>query len=307
MDLIKNLGISYRAGYLVQGNQIERCNTSTSLNVKNTELQVRTDGKDSDISRILKAYKGNLVFHLPSVNPDLSNLDLVNNMVKELVHNNIKMVTINASNLSLELFEWSTLDEQKKYFLNIVTAIATIAANKIQVAVQNMKVEDEEKMFGSAVSQVTDIIVYARRLLIKDFGFNEEEAEKAIGICFNVNNIDKNSDTENLTNWLEIFGSYIKVIKLTNMDDLNQILKLLEEKEYDVPIFLETRSDLDEIKEEYTKFENSVVEYLKEKGISVEVKAKKEKNNKGFSNIIILTMISLTIAIVALMFIIKLR
>ena len=37
MDLIKNLGISYRAGYLVQGNQIERCNTSTSLNVLNTE------------------------------------------------------------------------------------------------------------------------------------------------------------------------------------------------------------------------------------------------------------------------------
>ena len=305
MDLIKNLGISYRAGYLVQGNQIERCNTSTSLNVLNTELQVRTDGKDSDIDKILKSYKGNLVFHLPSINPDLSNIDLVNNMAKELVKNNIKMVTINASNLSLDLFEWSTLDEQKKYFLNIVTALATIAANKIEVAIQNLKANDDEKMFGSNMSQITDTIVYSRRLLVKDFGFSEEEAEKYVGLCFNTNNIDKYNEKDSLLNWFEVFGNYIKLIKVTSLDDLNSVLEIVEDKNYDVPIFLETKSDLDDIKEEYQKFEETVIEYLNKKGIDVSKEV--IKDNKGFSNIIIFTMIVLTIVIVALMFIIKLR
>lgn len=304
MDLIKNLGISYRAGYLVQGNQIERCNTSTSLNVLNTELQVRTDGKDSDIDKILKSYKGNLVFHLPSINPDLSNIDLVNNMAKQLAHNNIKVVTINASNLSLDLFEWSTLDEQKKYFLNIVTAIATIASNKIEVAIQNLK-SDDEKMFGSNMNQITDIIVYSRRLLIKDFGFNEEESQKYIGLCLNVNNIELNNKTETLFNWFEIFGSYIKLIKVTDLDVLSTILNIIDSKQYDIPIFMETRSDLDDIKNEYNEFEKVVIDYLNKNNI--EIPKNKIKNNKGYSNILIYTMIVLTILIVALMFIVKLR
>ena len=40
MDLTKKLGISYKASYLVQGNQIERCNLSKSLGVTNTELML---------------------------------------------------------------------------------------------------------------------------------------------------------------------------------------------------------------------------------------------------------------------------
>ena len=54
MDLINQIGISYKANYLVQGNQLERCKTSTKLQAYNTELQMRSDGKDFDITSILK-------------------------------------------------------------------------------------------------------------------------------------------------------------------------------------------------------------------------------------------------------------
>ena len=145
MGLMDKLGISYKANYLVQGNQIERCNVSKKLGVLNTELMLRTDGKDSNIDNILKNYKGNIVFHLPAVNINLSNLDVVNDAVKKLKSHNVKLITIDASNLSLDLFDWSTLDEQKLYFLNMVTALATIASNKIEIAIQNLKPNDSKK------------------------------------------------------------------------------------------------------------------------------------------------------------------
>ena len=151
---LENVGISYNASYLLQGNQIERCKKSIDLNVKVTELLLRTDKKDCDIDNIKKVYKGKVLFHVPAINPDLANLKSVNELVRTLSGNGIKMITINASNLSLDLFEWSTLEEQKKYFLNIVTAIATLASNKIEVAIDNLKHNESNTMFGSDIAQV---------------------------------------------------------------------------------------------------------------------------------------------------------
>ena len=306
MNILDNLGISYKAGYLIQGNQIERCNISNNLNVRNTELMMRTDGKDSNIEKILKNYKGNIVFHVPAINPDLSNLDTVNNLVRDLKKHNIKLVTIDASNLSSDLFEWSTLEEQKKYFLNIVTAIATLASNKIEVAVQNLKQNDPESKFGSSMGQITDIIIYARRLLDKDFGLTKEESEKYVGISLNIDNIDFNNDNNSIINYFEVFGNYIKCIKIRKKDNLKEVIDFLKEKQLDIPLFMQTKSDLDEIKNEYTDFENEVLSYLGEEK-PVRNKEKKNTNNKGFSNILIATMIILTIVIVILMFIVKLR
>ena len=307
MDLINNLGISYKAGYLVQGNQLERCNVSTSLNVLNTELKVRTDGKDSDIESIIKNYKGNLVFNLPSINPDLSNLDAVNALVRKMKENDIKMVTINASNLSLDLFEWSTLEEQKKYFLNIVTSIATIASNKIEVAIENLKPNDVESMFGSTMSQITDIIVYSRRLLVKDFGITEEMSEKYIGLSLNVDNVNITSESESLMNWLEIFGSYIKIVKISNTNNMAVILDTFKNRINNVLIFLQSKSDLDDVKKEYIELKEYVINYLTKEGLEIKEKKLPERKDRGFSNIIILSMIILTIIIVILMFIIKLK
>ena len=306
MNLLDNLGISYKANYLIQGNQIERCNTSTKLNVLNTELMLRTDGKDSNIDSILKSYKGNIIFHLPAINPDLSNLEVVNNVVKELKKHNIKLITIDASNLLLDLFEWSTVEEQKKYFLNMVTALSTIASNKIEVAVQNLKPNDVESKFGSKMSQITDLIVYSKRLLVKDFGFKEEEAEKYLGISLNVDNINIIDEKESIINYLEVFNNYIKCIKIHDDKYLNEVLEFVQDK--NIPLFMQTKSDLDEIEKEYSEFQNNIINYMKNKGIEIKnIKSNLKNDNKGFSNIIIYTMIVLTIIIVVLMFMVKLR
>jgi len=311
MNILDNLGISYKANYLIQGNQIERCNTSKKLNVSNTELMLRTDGKDSNIDSILKNYKGNIVFHMPAINPDLSNLDVVNNVVKDLKKHNISLVTIDASNLLLDLFEWSTLDEQKKYFLNIVTAIATLASNKIEVAIQNLKPNSEESKYGSTMEQVTDILIYSKNLLVKDFGIKQDDADKYIGISLNVDNINIIDEKESILNYLEVFKNHIKCIKIKDYKYIDEVLEFISNN--NIPLFLQTKSDLDEVGNEYEEFQNKVIEYMNKNNIETnieKIKPKKKKvsnNNKGFSNIIIYTMIVLTIVIVVLMFIIKLR
>lgn len=307
---LENIGISYNASYLLQGNQIERCKKSIDLNAKVTELLLRTDKKDCDIDNIKKVYKGKVLFHVPAINPDLANLKSVNELVRTLSENGIKMITINASNLSLDLFEWSTLEEQKKYFLNIVTAIATLASNKIEVAIDNLKHNESNTMFGSDIAQVTDIIVYSRKMLVKDFGFKEDVAEKYIGLSLNIDNIDVSSDKENLNNWFEVFNNSIKCIKISNLDNEKNI-KLITDmcKKNNYIVLLKTESDIDEVDEQFVLFLNLMgvdINVIKESSIKTKIKDN-SKNNKKITNMIIVLMIITTIIILCMMFILELR
>ena len=307
---LENVGISYNASYLLQGNQIERCKKSIDLNAKVTELLLRTDKKDCDIDNIKKVYKGKVLFHVPAINPDLANLKSVNELVRTLSENGIKMITINASNLSLDLFEWSTLEEQKKYFLNIVTAIATLASNKIEVAIDNLKHNESNTMFGSDIAQVTDIIVYSRKMLVKDFGFKEDVAEKYIGLSLNIDNIDVSSDKENLNNWFEVFNNSIKCIKISNLDNEKNI-KLITDmcKKNNYIVLLKTESDIDEVDEQFVLLLNLMgvdINVIKESSIKTKIKDN-SKNNKKITNMIIALMIITTIIILCLMFILELR
>ena len=227
--------------------------------------------------------------------------------LKYIKETNSNVVSINASNLSSDLFEWSTLDEQKKYFLNVVTSIATIASNKVEVAIENLKPNDVNSMFGSNISQITDIIVYARRLLIKDFGFNEEEAEKYIGVSINIDNINLEDDSESILNYFEVFNNTVKLVKISNLNNLNDLLDIMIDKKCDCPLFLQTTSDLDEIKNEYDELKNMVINKLNDNNMSVEETINIKSDNKGISNILIISMILLTIVIVVLMFINKLK
>lgn len=307
---LENVGISYNASYLLQGNQIERCKKSIDLNAKVTELLLRTDKKDCDIDNIKKVYKGKVLFHVPAINPDLANLKSVNELVRTLSENGIKMITINASNLSLDLFEWSTLEEQKKYFLNIVTAIATLASNKIEVAIDNLKHNESNTMFGSDIAQVTDIIVYSRKMLVKDFGFKEDVAEKYIGLSLNIDNIDVSSDKENLNNWFEVFNNSIKCIKISNLDNEKNI-KLITDmcKKNNYIVLLKTESDIDEVDEQFVLLLNLMgvdINVIKESSIKTKIKDN-SKNNKKITNMIIALMIITTIIILCMMFILELR
>lgn len=306
---LNNIGISYSGSYLLQGNQIERLKKSLELKANTTELLLRTDKKECDIDSLRKVYNGNILFHVPAINPDLANLKIVNEIVRNLKENKIELITINASNLSLDLFEWSTLDEQKKYFLNIVTAISTLASNKIEVAVDNIKYEENNNLFGSNIAQMTDIIVYSRKMLVRDFGFREEEAEKYIGLSLNIDNIRTDSSKESLENWMEVFSNSIKCIKISNSNDtdkINKMLDIMEKDNKDYTILLSTNSDLDEINSGYINLINLI-----DKDSSIEIEEKNTvtdiKSDKQMTNYIILGMIIATIVIICMMFVLKLR
>ena len=306
---LNNIGISYSGSYLLQGNQIERLKKSLELKANTTELLLRTDKKECDIDSLRKVYNGNILFHVPAINPDLANLKIVNEIVRNLKENKIELITINASNLSLDLFEWSTLDEQKKYFLNIVTAISTLASNKIEVAVDNIKYEENNNLFGSNIAQMTDIIVYSRKMLVRDFGFREEEAEKYIGLSLNIDNIRTDSSKESLKNWMEVFSNSIKCIKISNSNDtdkINKMLDIMEKDNKDYTILLSTNSDLDEINSGYINLINLI-----DKDSSIEIEEKNTvtdiKSDKKMTNYIILGMIIATIVIICMMFVLKLR
>ena len=306
---LNNIGISYSGSYLFQGNQIERLKKSLELNANTTELLLRTDKKECDIDSLRKVYNGNILFHVPAINPDLANLKIVNEIVRNLKENKIELITINASNLSLDLFEWSTLDEQKKYFLNIVTAISTLASNKIEVAVDNIKYEENNNLFGSNIAQMTDIIVYSRKMLVRDFGFREDEAEKYIGLSLNIDNIRTDSSKESLENWMEVFSNSIKCIKISNTNDtdkINKMLDIMEKDNKDYTILLSTNSDLDEINSGYINLINLI-----DKDSSIEIEEKNTvtdiKSDKKMTNYIILGMIIATIVIICMMFVLKLR
>lgn len=306
---LNNIGISYSGSYLLQGNQIERLKKSLELKANTTELLLRTDKKECDIDSLRKVYNGNILFHVPAINPDLANLKIVNEIVRNLKENKIELITINASNLSLDLFEWSTLDEQKKYFLNIVTAISTLASNKIEVAVDNIKYEENNNLFGSNIAQITDIIVYSRKMLVRDFGFREDEAEKYIGLSLNIDNIRTDSSKESLENWMEVFSNSIKCIKISNTNDtdkINKMLDIMEKDNKDYTILLSTNSDLDEINSGYINLINLI-----DKDSSIEIEEKNTvtdiKSDKKMTNYIILGMIIATIVIICMMFVLKLR
>ena len=211
--------------------------------------------------------------------------------------------------MSLDLFEWSTLDEQKKYFLNIVTAISTLASNKIEVAVDNIKYEENNNLFGSNIAQMTDIIVYSRKMLVRDFGFREDEAEKYIGLSLNIDNIRTDSSKESLENWMEVFSNSIKCIKISNTNDtdkINKMLDIMEKDNKDYTILLSTNSDLDEINSGYINLINLI-----DKDSSIEIEEKNTvtdiKSDKQMTNYIILGMIIATIVIICMMFVLKLR
>lgn len=306
---LNNIGISYSGSYLLQGNQIERLKKSLELKANTTELLLRTDKKECDIDSLRKVYNGNILFHVPAINPDLANLKIVNEIVRNLKENKIELITINASNLSLDLFEWSTLDEQKKYFLNIVTAISTLASNKIEIAVDNIKYEENNNLFGSNIAQMTDIIVYSRKMLVRDFGFREDEAEKYIGLSLNIDNIRTDSSKESLENWMEVFSNSIKCIKISNTNDtdkINKMLDIMEKDNKDYTILLSTNSDLDEINSGYINLINLI-----DKDSSIEIEEKNTvtdiKSDKQMTNYIILGMIIVTIVIICMMFLLKLR
>ena len=77
MNLVDNIGISYRGDYIRQGSQIDKIKQAIKLKLNNVELYIRDDGKDFSIDNVSKGLNGNVCFHLPTISNNLSNLNFI--------------------------------------------------------------------------------------------------------------------------------------------------------------------------------------------------------------------------------------
>lgn len=309
MNLLDNIGIEFTSNYLVQGNNIDKVKTAKKSKINNIGFIVPNDKKDFDIDSIFNNYNKNVIVHLPTISYNLNNLKKINEFVQKLCLKNVKEVTINTSNLTMEEFEFSEFTEQKEYFSNIVTALATLASNKIIVGIENpMYLGNSSGHFGQDINHLTDIIVFTRKKLMIEFNFTEEEAIKYVGLNFNVSNLFKNSSVDEVNKWFSVFNKDIKSIKYNGSDvDVltNIVLDNCLKYNIDSTILVNEECELEEIFDKYKHIINLIKIFNKENNIEIEDEIVIEEN--GYADAICVAIIVVTIVIAALMIYIKFR
>ena len=298
MNFLNNIGISFKANYLIQGDNKERSNISKKCNIPNIELNIREDGKNSDIESVFNTYSGNVIFNIPTVNVNLGNLSDVQKTIQKLLKYNIKLVIIKTSNLTMEDYEWSTNEEQDEYISNISTAIATLASNKVVVAIENTN-----NYYGQNLNQISDILVYSRKKLVNNFKFNESDANKYIKVCLNISNVLKSE--EDIEKWFNIFNSSIGCIKFNDDEKFNEISNMILNScmtyNLDCPILLGEKVDIEEIPSKYDNY----LKFVKDYSISRNIPIEEKLDEDGFTNIVVTSMIVITILIGILMVYVK--
>ena len=323
MDLLNNIGICYKGDYITQGSIDDKSKKSSQLNIKNTEFIIRNDGKDSDFSSVSSFYSGNIIFHLPTININQSNLKEIKDVVLELLKNKPVLFTIDASTLLYETYDWSTAEEQQNYLKNIAKGIATIASNNVPVAIENTGLDKNSALFGKTITNMSDILVYTRNTLVEQFDFDRETANKMIGISLNIGNIMKNSEIIDLDNWFKVFYNDIKCIKVKEIEKsiplFDQLLTLVINNEVDAPVLLETKDEIESIVNIYGKYKYLVKNKIDGKELNLDsyrniINSKYNEYNynfntaqSGFTNIVIICMILFTVVAAVLMFYVQLK
>lgn len=318
MELLNNLGISYTGDYISQGSIVDRCKKSSKLGIKNTEFIIRNDGKNMDFNNINNLYSGNIIFHMPTININQSNLKYVKETLNELIKNDIKLVTIDASTLLFETYDWSTDEEQENYLRNMAKGIASLVTDDIDVAIENTSKEKDNLLFGKSASNMSDLLVYTRNSLVEQFNYSREDANKKIGISLNVSNLIEANEQNNLENWFKVFYNDIKCIKVSDVQKelitFNEVLDLIISNDLDVPLIYKTKEELEGIPNDYKKFEHLVKNKLEGKPLNFEgyqnIVVKEENYNfssaqSGFTNAVIICMIILTAIVGVLMFVMQ--
>ena len=166
MNLINNIGISYNGNYINQGSQIDKCKKATDIGAKYIEFNVRNDGKDTDFSNLTTYFQNELIFHLPTINTNQTNLKKVKELISNLLKNNIKLFVLDASTLTYETYDWSTVEEQQNYLKNMAKGIASLIDYNIDIAIENTYKDDEGILFGKTLSNISDLLVYTRNTLV---------------------------------------------------------------------------------------------------------------------------------------------
>ncbi len=323
MDLLKNLGISYRGDYITQGSINDKSKKSAQLNINNTEFMVRDDGKDNDFSNVSNIYDGNVIFHLPTINVSQSNLKEVKDTILELMKNNISLLTIDASTLLYETFDWSTSEEQQNYLKNMAKGIAALASNNIPIAIENTGLDKNNPLFGKTITNISDLLVYSRNALVEQYDFTREKANSIIGISLNIGNIMKTSEIVDLGGWFKVFYNDIRCVKVKNIDNtiplFNQLLDILINNNIDIPILLETKDEIEAIVNSYKKFEYLVKNKIEGKPMNLDgyqniINSRYNEYNynfnsaqSGYTNAVIICMILCTAIAAVLMVMIKMK
>lgn len=321
MNLINNIGISYNGNYINQGSQIDKCKKATDIGAKYIEFNVRNDGKDTDFSNLTTYFQNGLIFHLPTINTNQTNLKKVKELISTVLKNNIKLFVLDASTLTYETYDWSTVEEQQNYLKNMAKGIASLIDYNIDIAIENTYKDDEGILFGKTLSNISDLLVYTRNTLVEEYGFTREKANEKLGISLSLKKLRLSN--EDLVKWLKVFNNDIKCIKVdnieNNLEELDTLLNELKDSEINAPILLETKEELEKITNEYKKFEFLIIKKDNNEPLNFdnyqviedskynEYNYNMSSNQGGFTNIVIVVMILLTIIIAVMMFMLKLR
>jgi hypothetical protein len=323
VDIIKNLGISYRGDYINQGSNIEKCKKSTELGTLYTGFVIRNDGKGTIVDNLSSYYNGNIILHLPTINTSQTNLKNVKDIVISLLPNNLKLLTIDASLLLADTYDWCTVEEQQNYLKNMANGIASLCEFNIDIAIENTGKEKGEEVFGRSISNISDLLVYTRNALVDKYNYTREQANKRVGISLNLRKLRKYGNELDLNTWFKVFYNDIKCIKVNDIEntlnDISNVLDLVSSTNIDVPILLETKSELEKIVNEYKKFKFIVNKKLNNEPLNFdgyqeiadstynEYNYNIASNQSGFTSAIIVIMIIVTIVIAVLMVLVKLR
>ena len=323
MDIINNLGISYRGDYINQGSYIEKCKKSSEINTNYTEFVIRNDGKGVFFDNLTSYYNGNIIFHLPTINTNQTNLKNIKDIVISLLQNNINLITIDASCLSSDTFDWCTTEEQQNYLKNMANGIASLCEFNIDVAIENTAKDKNELLFGKSISNMSDLLVYTRNALVEKYNYTRDQANAKVGISFNLRKLKKVSNSLELNTWFKVFYNDIKCIKVNNiedsMSDISELLDLVISTNLNVPILYETKSELEKVVNEYNKFEFIVNKKINHEELNFdgyqEIKDSTyneynyniASSQSGFTNAVVVIMIIITLIIAVLMVLVKLR
>ena len=321
MDYFKNIGLSYTGDYIVQGSNIDKCEKSEKLSAKYTELFVRKDGKESNIEDLKKVYHGKVYFHLPTLRHDLSNLKALTNTVIDLVRAGFHDAIIDASTLPLDLYDWSTSEEQEDYIRTLSNGYAQLISNGINLYIENTSNDKGTSYYGSKVEHLSDLVLYTKNTLFKNYDFPKDKVETSIGVSFNITKLYEN--VGEYSKWFNILGNNIKLIKVADVDNaisiFDGILSSMMSNEIEPILLLKTDNEIEEINKKYRKFEY-LINIKNNGGIlsldsysEINIKDSKTEYNynissqSGYSSVVIISMIIITIIVAVIMLYIKFK
>lgn len=288
----EKIGISFSSNYLKQGSNEEKCKLASKNKISNISLSVREDKKEFDISNDRKNYNGNLIYFLPSVSYNLNNIKTIEEMVLKLINNKINTFIINPTNMLVSDYEWSTKSEQNKNFKNITESIAFLASNKIIVSLENPIDTKLKVYFGHNIEQMSDIIIYSRKILVTKYKFSENDANKYIRLCLNTSKMKQ----EDIVTWLSTFKESINIIKVKN-NNYSFVINYIKTNDFkNITILYNTSTDLEYIIDEYNDF---AILFGVDKNITH--KKKINKNKIDYPSIIQKCIVIITILIALLM------